>query len=138
MLGAGRSVEDGLAKVRSWWKTKRDQAIQQQRNLAEKQKATAEKAEQEARALSDRIHQTVQSILTGYGMSLQRLDRAIAQHELEPIPAVGEPFDPERMEVLEVVADSQRPSGEVVEEIRRGYLWHGKVFRFAQVKVSRS
>ena len=137
-LGGGRSVDEGLAKVRSWWKTQRDHALQQQRNLAENQKAAAEKVEREASALCDRIHQTVQSILTGYGMSLQRLDRAIQQHELEPIPVVGEPFDPERMEVLEVVADSERPSGEVVEEIRRGYLWHGKVFRFAQVKVARS
>ncbi len=47
------------------------------------------------------------------------------QHGLEPIPAVGRPFDPDRMEALEVVLDSGRPSGEVVEEVRRGYLWQG-------------
>ena len=27
---------------------------------------------------------------------------------------------------------------EVVEEVRRGYLWNGRVFRYAQVRVARS
>jgi molecular chaperone GrpE len=78
------------------------------------------------------------SVLTGYTMSLQRVERALRQHELEPIESVGRPFDPERMEVLEVVHDSGRPTGEVVEEVRRGYLWRGRVFRYAQVRVAKS
>jgi molecular chaperone GrpE len=41
------------------------------------------------------------------------------------------------MEVVEVVADADRPPGTVVEEVRVGYTWRGKVFRFAQVKVAR-
>ena len=45
---------------------------------------------------------------------------------------------PERMEVVEVVSDSDRPSGEVVGEVRRGYLWRGCVFRYAQVRVAKS
>jgi molecular chaperone GrpE len=87
---------------------------------------------------ADRSRQVLASILTGYTMSLQRVERALRQQGLEPIPAVGQPFDPERMEVLEVVADSGRPSGEVVGEVRRGYLWRGRVFRFAQVRVAKS
>ncbi|MBI1917737.1 MAG: nucleotide exchange factor GrpE, partial [Planctomycetes bacterium] len=47
-------------------------------------------------------------------------------------------FDPERMEVLEAVANTGRPPAEVIEEVRRGYLWRGRVFRFAQVRVARS
>jgi molecular chaperone GrpE len=82
--------------------------------------------------------QVIASILTGYTMSLQRVERALRQHGLEPIPAVGQPFDPERMEALEVVTDSGLPPGEVVGEVRRGYLWRGRVFRFAQVRVARS
>jgi molecular chaperone GrpE len=87
---------------------------------------------------ADRARQMLASILTGYTMSMQRVERALRQHGLEPIPAVGEPFDPERMEVLEVVSDSGRPSGEVVAEVRRGYLWRERVFRFAQVRVAKS
>jgi molecular chaperone GrpE len=70
-------------------------------------------------------------------MSLQRLERTLSQIGLEPMSCVGEAFDPERMEVVAVVSDSDRPSGEVVEAIRQGYNWRGRVFRFAQVAVAR-
>ncbi len=85
----------------------------------------------------ERIRQLLGSLLTGYTMSVQRVERTLQQHGLEPIPAVGQPFDPELMEVVEVVTGSDRPAGEVIEEVRRGYLWHGRVFRYAQVRVAK-
>lgn len=88
-------------------------------------------------AAVEQIQQFLESVITGYTMSLQRVERALQQHELEPIPATGEPFDPERMEVVEAVAASGRPAGEVIEEVRRGYLWRGRVFRYAQVSVAK-
>ncbi len=87
---------------------------------------------------ADRSRHVLASILTGYTMSLQRVERALRQQGLEPISTVGQPFDPERMEVLEVVTDSGKPAGVVVGEVRRGYLWRGRVFRFAQVRVAKS
>jgi molecular chaperone GrpE len=85
-----------------------------------------------------RVRGFLDSVIIGYTMSLQRLERALQQHGLEAIPCAGRPFDPERMEVLEAVADSGRPAGEVLDEVRRGYLWNGRVFRYAQVRVARS
>jgi molecular chaperone GrpE len=85
----------------------------------------------------DSVRCLVDSIVTGYGMSLQRLERSLQQHGLEPIQCVGETFDPESMEVVEVVPEFGRTGSEVIEEVRRGYLWQGRVFRFAQVKVAR-
>jgi molecular chaperone GrpE len=70
-------------------------------------------------------------------MSLQRIERALEQYELEPIPTAGRPFDPETMEVVEVVTEPGRTSMQVLDEIRRGYFWRGRVFRFAQVRVAR-
>ncbi len=77
------------------------------------------------------------ALVTGYTMGLQRIERALKQHGLSVIPTVGQVFDPERMEALEAVAGSGRTSGEVIDEIRRGYLWNGRVFRFAQVRVAK-
>jgi molecular chaperone GrpE len=85
-----------------------------------------------------RVRQVLASLVTGYTMSLQRLERALRQHGLEPIPAVGQNFDPHTMEVLDVAPAADRPAGEVLEEIRRGYLWNGRVFRHAQVKVAKT
>lgn len=75
--------------------------------------------------------------LTGLEMTARRVERALARHDLEPIEVHGRPFDPETTEVLEVVAAEGRPAGEVVEQVRRGYRWRGRVFRYAQVRVAK-
>jgi molecular chaperone GrpE len=89
-------------------------------------------------AAVERIRQVLGSLRTGYTMSLQRLERALAEQGLEPIRSAGQPFDPEQMEAIEVVADAGRPGGEVIDEVRRGYRWRGRVFRYAQVRVARA
>src|SRR5262249_43422121 len=63
-----------------------------ERRLVEQERRR--QAEEAAR----RVRQLLDSVLTGYTMSLQRLERALQQHGLEAIPAAGRPFDPERME----------------------------------------
>ena len=74
----------------------------------------------------------------GYAISLRRIERLLPQYDLEAIPAVGLPFDPEFMEAVELVAcPSGSQPGVVVEEVRRGWLRSGAVFRFAVVKVAR-
>jgi molecular chaperone GrpE len=77
------------------------------------------------------------ALLVGYRMSLQRIERAFTSHGLEAIDCIGQAFDPEIMEVVEVVREEGRPSTEVLQEIRRGYSWHGKLFRYAQVRVAK-
>jgi molecular chaperone GrpE len=111
-LGLQAAVERGLEPVRTWLQTQALEEVQVQR-------------------------QKLDAVLVGYQMGLQRLERMLAQHGLEPIECVGEPFDPERMEVVEVVRDAERNGTEVLEEVRRGYLINGRVFRFAQVRVAR-
>ncbi len=71
----------------------------------------------------------------GYTMSLRRVDKALEAAGLVAIPTVGRPFDPELMEVVEVVSGDR--SGVVTEEVRRGYTRNGSVMRFALVKVTR-
>lgn len=86
---------------------------------------------------AQRVTHLLDGLIAGYTMSVQRIERALQQHGLEPIPCRGESFDPERMEVVEAVAGSGRPPGEVIEEARPGYLWNGRVFRYAQVRVAK-
>src|SRR5262245_762553 len=83
------------------------------------------------------IRASLDGLIAGYKMSLSRVDRVLGEFELETIPVDGRPFDPELMEAVEVAGETGRPAGEVIEEIRRGYLWRGEWFRFAQVKVAR-
>jgi molecular chaperone GrpE len=111
--------------------------VRRQGAIAEAKQHLQERA-RTTREGSERIRQSLSGLVTGYNMSVQRIERALRQHGLEPILALGQPFDPERMEVLEAVTGTGRPAGEVVEEVRRGYLWNGRVFRFAQVRVARN
>jgi molecular chaperone GrpE len=97
----------------------------------------SEQRRREAAEAAGRVRSFLDSVITGYTMSVQRVERALQQQGLEVIPAVGEPFDPEEMEVLDAVTDSGRPAGEVLEEVRRGYRWRGRVFRYAQVRVAK-
>ncbi len=104
-----------------------------------RQVATSQRQQrqEQARQAAERIRQFLGSLVTGYTMSVQRIERALQQHGLEPIRTVGEPFDPESMEAVEVVAEGGRQTTEVIEEVRRGYRWGGRVFRYAQVRVAR-
>jgi molecular chaperone GrpE len=84
-----------------------------------------------------RPRQVVDALLVGYQMSLQRIERALEQHGLETIDCVGQPFDPETMEVAEVVREPGRTGTIVLDEIRRGYRRQGRLFRYAQVRVAK-
>lgn len=134
LLGMENQVKKQNVAFLTWWQDQQHIATAQQQALAEHLQRHHEQTE----ALANRVRQAVQSILAGYTMSLQRLERALDQQGLEPVDALGATFDPEFMEVLEAVPDSGQPAGVVLEEVRRGYLWRGRIFRFAQVKVSRS
>ena len=81
--------------------------------------------------------QVFDGLITGYSMSLNRIDRLLPLLDLEPMACLGQPFDPEIMEVIDVVIDSGRPSGEVIEEVRRGYRRLEQIYRYAQVRVAK-
>jgi len=55
---------------------------------------------------------------------------------VEPIPAVGEAFDPQLHEAVATEASDEYPAGVITEEVRRGYTIGGKVLRAGLVKVS--
>jgi molecular chaperone GrpE len=90
-----------------------------------------------ARHAAGKLRQLAAAAADGYAITLRRVERLLPTLELEPLASAGEPFDPDLMEAVEVVDEPEQPPGIVVEEVRPGYLWRGKVLRFAQVKVAR-
>jgi molecular chaperone GrpE len=55
---------------------------------------------------------------------------------LNPVPTVGEPFNPYVHEAIEAVEDSDKPEGTIVEEVLKGYTLGDEILRPAHVKVS--
>lgn len=75
------------------------------------------------------------SLLEGFDLIQNRLQRTLQQHSIVRMQCVGKPADPNSMTVIEVVSDVSRYPGMVTEEVRPGYFWNSKVVRFAEVKA---
>jgi molecular chaperone GrpE len=112
--------------------------LQQQLEVERKRfrDAEAERSQQVA-AATERVGRVLEGVLAGYRMGLEKVEAMLRQYGLEAVPAEGQMYDPERMEVLEAVANSGRGNNEVLEEVRRGYLWRGRIFRYALVRVAK-
>ncbi len=67
-------------------------------------------------------------------MFLEALNAAGA----EPVPSVGQPFDPRVHEVVEALPHDTAEEGTVVRELRRGFRLGDELLRPAQVGVARS
>ena len=58
------------------------------------------------------------------------------KHGIEPIRALGQPFDPNQHEALVQQPDPHHPEGTVVAELGKGYRIHDRVLRPTKVAVS--
>lgn len=72
----------------------------------------------------------------GVRMIHQQMKQVLTSHGLQPIEALGQPFDPFKHEALMKVEEKDRPDGVVLEEILKGYTLDGNVIRPAKVKVN--
>jgi len=72
------------------------------------------------------------------GMQLvhEKALEVLARHGLQPIAAVGAPFDPARHEAMMQQASDGHATPTVLDELQRGYELNGRVLRPARVIVS--
>ncbi len=77
-------------------------------------------------------------MLEGYNFIQARLRRVLKAERIHTIDCLNRPVDPELMTVVEVVEEADRPPGVVVEQIRRGHTWQGRLLRYAEVRASRA
>jgi molecular chaperone GrpE len=73
-------------------------------------------------------------ILEGVKMVQKNLNSALESEGLHRIKAVGEPFNPSSHEAVDKV-QGKDSSDKVIEEMRKGYTFKGKVLRPSAVKV---
>ena len=74
----------------------------------------------------------------GEGLELvhKQLLATLAKHGVQPIPALGQPFDPNLHEALVQQPDAEHPEGTVVAELSKGFRLHDRVLRPTKVAVS--
>lgn len=72
----------------------------------------------------------------GLAMAHKQILATLAKHGVEPIEALGQPFDPNQHEALLQQPDAQHPEGTVVSELSKGYRIKDRVLRPSKVGVS--
>lgn len=77
------------------------------------------------------------SLLAGFKMTAQQIEKLIADHGCHEIAAAGQPFDPTVHEAVLQQAVPGTTPGHVVAAVSRGYRLHDRVVRPAQVIVSK-
>jgi len=83
--------------------------------------------------------QDANSVRQGVQMIWQQFEGFLRDQGMEPIPTVGESFDPAYHEVLSTVpATAEAPSNTIVTEVKAGYCLDGRLLSPAQVIVARA
>jgi molecular chaperone GrpE len=117
---------------------------QSQRRLTD----TLEKANGELLQLLLPIHEELEILATkdaekekleeGVRMVQRKMAKLLESTGVQPIEALGCPFDPFRHEAVAEVETLEEPEGYVVEEVRRGYMFKERLLRASVVKVAKS
>lgn len=72
----------------------------------------------------------------GVTLISQKLRALLSEYNVEPIEALGQPFDPNYHAAFQQEPSDEYPEGTVMAELKKGYLMDGQLLRPALVKVS--
>lgn len=90
------------------------------------------------RALAAEAPPEAQAYRTGVELIHRALDELVRKRGVTPIEAVGADFDPHLHQAVAYEAVDGAREGEVVEELRKGYLLGERLLRPALVKVAKA
>ena len=88
------------------------------------------------RALGQEMSEEVKGYLKGFEMITTQLVEVLRKNGVEAIKAVGEPFDPNFHQAIMMTKDENFESGDVTEELQKGYTLKDRVIRASLVKVN--
>ena len=75
-------------------------------------------------------------LATGVKLVVKQIEDVLAAHAVQPLEAVGHPFDPNLHEAVQQAPSSEHPPMTVIEELERGYRLNDRVIRPTKVIVS--
>jgi len=80
--------------------------------------------------------ENVRALLEGVEMTYRKLCTILEREGLTRLEALGKPFDPNMHEILVKVPVKDKGDGIVIEEVRKGFMFKGKVIRPSVVKIA--
>lgn len=145
---------DELTSERDQWKEKYLRALADlensrkrfQRDSLELRRYGHEVAVREILPVLDNLERAIQAskhagnleqLLQGLEMVVRQFYQILSHLGVEPVPARGEPFNPEMHEAFQEVERDDLPANTVVEEIQKGFRLHERLLRPAKVIVAK-
>lgn len=77
-------------------------------------------------------------LLAGIHLTLGEILKILERHKVQPLKALGEPFDPTYHQAMMQEEVDDTPPNTVVREMQKGYLIHNRLLRPAMVIVSKA
>lgn len=93
-------------------------------------------AEPAAKSVTGDVVKNLEQVVTGLRMVAGEFMAALGRHGIEPVPAVGQPFDPALHDALQQIDSAEYPPGVVVREFEKGYRLRERLIRPARVIVA--
>jgi molecular chaperone GrpE len=153
--GETASSPEEVAQLRRERDEYRDQALRSKAEFANYQKRAKQQADSDrvyavgslakdlldpldnlARAIEHLRASGAEGITAGLDMVQKQLLDVLAKHGVEPIEALGTPFDPNLHDALVQQPSADHPEGTVVGELSKGYRIRDRVLRPSKVAVS--
>jgi len=155
--GAGDffSASEEIAQLRKERDEYQDQALRARAEFANYQKRSKQQADADrvyavgslARDLLDSLDNLsraidvlraagAEGVTAGLDMVQKQLLEVLGKHGVEPIAALGEPFDPNFHDAVLQQPSPTQPEGTVVGELSKGYKIRDRVLRPSKVAVS--
>ena len=156
-LGNGQNLSpaEEIAKLKLERDDYRDQVLRSRAEFANYQKRSKEQGDAErvyavgtlARDLLDSIDNLgraidalrasgARDVTAGLDLVRKQMLDVLAKHGVEPIPAQGQPFDPNLHDAVLQQPAADQPEGTVVAELLKGYKIRDRVLRPSRVAVS--
>lgn len=77
-------------------------------------------------------------MLEGLEMTLNEIRKVLKKYQVEPVEAVGQPFDPTYHEAVMQQPSEEYPDNTVIQEMQKGYMLHDRLIRPAMVVVAKA
>jgi molecular chaperone GrpE len=90
------------------------------------------------RALQSETGTDAAAYRKGVELIYKQLQDVLARRGVEPIDTVGKPFDPRFHQAITYESSPGHAEGDVIEEVRRGYMHGDRLLRPAMVKVAKA
>lgn len=86
------------------------------------------------KALEQEVNEeNYQNFVKGISLTAEQLKSDLKKHGVEEIDCKGKPFDPNTSEALSQIPMPGAKEGDVLEVMRKGFMFRDKILRYAQV-----